>query len=133
MNAREREMFERAKKAGYLLKSSRDPEIAWYEWCRRHNHPCLVIRTRRKYANLWLDLFPTDHDLSKEAIATLWTLLKPFPSTFWGKLISTDTVRCDRFPINKAQFLAREVLNIVDLDRKQNPLTLARPIERIEG
>jgi len=124
-------MFERAKKAGFLLKSFRDPEIDWFDWCSRNNWPCLVIRTRRKYADLWLDLITTDHDFSRQAARLIFRFLNVLPHT--GLRVGPLTVHMKNLPIKYAEQIGRLVLDVIELDRKLNPLTLVRPIKKIEA
>ena len=128
---RRREMFEQAEKDGYLLKSFRDPEIDWFDRCYRHCHPCLVIKTRRKYADLWLDLITTNHFFFRRAVGQIHGFLNVFPHT--RLVVGGDLVTMKNFPIERAALIGRNLLKITKIDQKFNPPELARPLKRTKG
>ena len=111
--------FNRAKTKKYLIvresRAGQSTANLWYEWCRLSNIPYIVSFTRKKYANVKMDLITTKlkfdsdtaHRVSSE-LAKRYAIVTPRDGFGWST--GPEIFGVFKIPIQYAEEIAIELM-----------------------
>jgi len=109
--------FNNAKENGYLVcKGSRRPFYnRFYQFCKAHERPFVVVQQKVKYAEVHIDMWPTSFDFNERGQKKLANIFRKYiPELKGGSTLAVGKTYSwiSGLPISRSQAVAEEILAV---------------------